>query len=215
MLALLQAASSYWPAIIGVFVVINCVVWWWLRRTAGHIKQDLGDHLGHLVSDSAAWGFKSTRDTLDDRIDIFVTNINDRLKNYRTKEEVIEICNELTMKDQSWTRLKTDNFERAYSVFRTMPEIYPLLGIVGTVLAIAAGLQGESADKIDLVVKNFGNSVWSTAIGLMAAIVFMVVNALQEPSFERVLTYKQQVREIITLAKQVLLGVPKREAVHE
>jgi biopolymer transport protein ExbB/TolQ len=93
------------------------------------------------------------------------------------------------------------------------------LGILGTVLAIGCGLAAqasaspESGAAIDAVVKNFGNSIWSTFMGLLFAVIYMILNAFWEPSFQRLMEHQTNVREVITAAKCRLHEVAARTQV--
>ena len=88
-----------------------------------------------------------------------------------------------------------------------MIEAYPLAGVLGTILAIGAALQGgnENAQKtVANIVRNFGDSVWATFAGLVAAIVLMFINSLVETRFRRLSENRQQVRETVARAKREL-----------
>jgi len=211
--SVLQAVSHGWPYFIGLCVFVNIVGWIWLKREETRRKLELADHLRKLIPASGpVRSDESALDTVDDRIDTFIADITDLLQNHRGDKEVSAMVNRLTIKDESRPDMKTHRFETWYSLFRTFAEVFPLLGIVGTVIAIWAGLSasGADADKVGKVVTNFGDSVISTALGLAAAIVFMFVNAWFEPGFERWLAYKEQVRDIINIAKHGLIGVATR-----
>ena len=62
----------------------------------------------------------------------------------------------------------------------------------------------NDVDKVSRVVQNFGHSVWSTAFGLGAAILFMILNSWFEPDFERLLGYAGSIREMVAHAKNRL-----------
>jgi len=51
------------------------------------------------------------------------------------------------------------------------------------------------------VVTDFCKSIWSTFMGLLFAVIYMILNAFWEPSFQRLMEHQTNVREIITAAK--------------
>lgn len=98
-----------------------------------------------------------------------------------------------------------------YNLVRSGIEIFPLLGIIGTVLAIGAGLSDSSMDssqKIEAVVKNFGESIIATGLGLSFAIVNILLNAFFEPKFEKVLNFANDINDISREAKKAVLSRP-------
>jgi len=49
-------------------------------------------------------------------------------------------------------------------------EASPMLGLLGTVIAVGAGLSTLDADSPELLVRSFGQALWSTALGLSLAL---------------------------------------------
>ena len=63
-----------------------------------------------------------------------------------------------------------------YTLFITLISIFPLLGMLGTVLALL-GLDMSSAEAISSAKNNFFGALTSTAWGIIFAIIFKIVNA--------------------------------------
>lgn len=63
-----------------------------------------------------------------------------------------------------------------YTLFITLISIFPLLGMLGTVLALL-GLDMSSAEAISNAKDNFFGALTSTAWGIIFAVVFKIVNA--------------------------------------
>lgn len=63
-----------------------------------------------------------------------------------------------------------------YTLFITLISIFPLLGMLGTVLALL-GLDMSSAEAISSAKNNFFSALTSTAWGLIFAVAFKIVNA--------------------------------------
>jgi biopolymer transport protein ExbB len=110
--------------------------------------------------------------------------------------------------DEKRRYLNSMFFETVYNITRTMIEAYPLAGVLGTILAIGAALQtGAAADQgvtVAAIVGRFGDAIWSTFAGLMAAILLMFLNSIVETGFERLGENRRHVRETIARAKREL-----------
>lgn len=63
-----------------------------------------------------------------------------------------------------------------YTLFITLISIFPLLGMLGTVLALL-GLDLSSAEAISSAKNNFFGALTSTAWGIIFAVTFKIVNA--------------------------------------
>ena len=63
-----------------------------------------------------------------------------------------------------------------YTLFITLISIFPLLGMLGTVLALL-GLDMSSAEAISNARNNFFGALTSTAWGIIFAITFKIINA--------------------------------------
>jgi biopolymer transport protein ExbB/TolQ len=203
---MLDALSKSCPWIIGLLVLANVGIWVYLWRTSRTFKKGLSAYLRNLLRPFSRQSDFDPNAPLDEQIDVFLADIRDILQDPR-ESEAGHLYSRLTAKDESRTYLKLHWFEMCFSIARALIEVYPLLGIVGTVLAIWAGLNASGdadPDKITRIVQNFGQSVRSTAFGLGAAIVFLILNSAVEPGFERLLTYAATVRDNVSIAKQKL-----------
>jgi biopolymer transport protein ExbB/TolQ len=210
-----QIASQVFPYVIGGLAAINVLLWLWLLVDSRSRKSHLADYLFNAVRTVSRQSDLTQSMSIDERINVFMADIRDAVENPGGKEESRALLDRLMTKDESRLYLKTHAFERWYSVARGCIEIFPLLGIVGTVLAIWAGMSASGAndaDKVSRVVQNFGHSVISTAVGLGAAIVFMFVNSFLEPGFERLLGYADAIRDMVAHAKKKLGLAPWESA---
>jgi biopolymer transport protein ExbB/TolQ len=88
-----------------------------------------------------------------------------------------------------------------------MIEAYPLAGTMGAILAIGSALQMSPHDErntVSTIVRFFGEAIWSTGAGLLAAIVLMFVNSIVETRFRRLAENRAHVRETVARAKREL-----------
>ncbi len=195
-------------------------------------------------------GFSSSIDhhpglTVHEQIDSFIADISEVLHNRERAADRSKLYHRLIIKDESKRDLRGTKLETFYNVARTSIEAYPLLGILGTIFAIALGLNsprpmpsiagaGQSivattqgaasaspeeefpAATSSAIIRNFANSIWSTASGIGFAIVLMIVNSCIEPGFDRLEGHRKSVRDVIGAAKiqlgmGVLDGQPRSE----
>jgi len=95
------------------------------------------------------------------------------------KEEYYKLTNEKTHSVYSYSKYA----RTCFNLFFDMIPMFPMLGILGTVIAIACQFSGatESADgtaAILSVTQNFGMAVWTAIYGIVFAVGFTVINAL-------------------------------------
>jgi biopolymer transport protein ExbB/TolQ len=212
---LVQLASEHFPPFILLVAVANALLWIWLIVYSRSRKRNLADYLANAVRAFSRQSDITYNMSIDERINVFIADIRDAISGPGSQEAARSLLDRLMTKDESRLYLKTHRFEIGYSVARTLIEIFPLLGIVGTVIAIWAGMNTSGmndADRISKVVQNFGHSVISTAFGLGAAILFMLVNSWFEPEFERLLEYAHEIRDVVAHAKVRLGFAPSAAA---
>ena len=196
---MLTALSDNFPWIILAFAIVHAGLFSWLATAYRTMTRRLGGHLENLTRGLSSRSDTDRSQSVDDDINMFLADLQDVIRNPAKLHELEDLRTRLIYKDEARPYLKTASFERTYSLSRTLIEIYPLLGILGTVLAIGCGLaaqanSAESGAAIDAVVKNFGNSIWSTFMGLLFAVIYMILNAFWEPSFQRLMEHQANVR---------------------
>ena len=86
--------------------------------------------------------------TVDERIDTFIADIREVIQNPQSPGESRKLYERIVSKDELRRYLQGTKFETWYNVARTGIEIYPLLGIIGTVLAIGLGLNARPATDV-------------------------------------------------------------------
>ncbi len=194
------------PVIAGMAVLHFFAFLWlaaWARRDLRRMATDFDSFTRELKHRSLL----DTGISLSDQIDAFLADVKEVLDDPTKKAERLSLTHRVKTLDEQRRYLQSQSFETCYTVCRTMIEAYPLAGVLGTILAIGAALQGgnENARKtVANIVRNFGDSVWATFAGLVAAIVLMFINSLVETRFRRLSENRQQVRETVARAKREL-----------
>ncbi|MBC8289209.1 MAG: MotA/TolQ/ExbB proton channel family protein [Planctomycetes bacterium] len=206
--SLLDSLSAVSTMFIGGAFAIHLfaflVLWIWWRR-------DLRAIAGSLDEFTRGLKHRSLLDAtghLSDQIEAFLVDVREVLELPEAGEERKTLGHRIAILDEKRRYLNSMFFETSYNICRTMIEAYPLLGVLGTILAIGAALQtgdGESASAtVSTIVSRFGDAIWSTFAGLSAAVVLMFLNSSLEPRFQRLAENRRHVRDTVALAKREL-----------
>lgn len=170
-----------------------------LRRMAGDLDSFTRELKHRSVLDRGS--------RLSDQIDAFLADVRDVLDLPARRADRIALSQRLRILDEERRYLQSHSFETCYNVCRTMIEAYPLAGVLGTILAIGAALQlgdADGAQTVNMIVKSFGDAIWSTFAGLMAAMLLMFINSVVETGFRRLAEHRLHVRETVARAKREL-----------
>lgn len=202
----LSAASTY--VICGAFLLhlfIFFVLTMWFRRDLRKIASTLFDFTKGIKNQSLL----DSNAHLSDQIEAFLADVNDVIDDPQRKSDRVALLERMKILDEKRRYLDSMSFETVYNMARTMIEAYPLAGVLGTILAIGAALQmpDVQAPGISVVgnlLGEFGNAIWSTAAGLVAAMILMFINSCLEPSFIRLSENRAHVRQTIARAKREL-----------
>ncbi|QDT34098.1 MotA/TolQ/ExbB proton channel family protein [Thalassoglobus polymorphus] len=209
---LLQYLSTLSSLIIGMVFCVHLflffVLWLWSRRDLKKIASALFDFTRGLKNQSL---LDSTAH-LSDQIDAFLSDVNDVLDEADRQADRRALLERMRVLDEKRRYLNSMFFETTYNMGRTMIEAYPLAGVLGTILAIGVALQTSAATQstatVGIILGRFGDAIWSTAAGLLAAMILMFVNSCLEPAFNRLSENRQHVRETVSRVKRELAFVP-------
>lgn len=201
----LDVISSFSTPVILVAAAVHLaffiLLWIWFRRDSRVIA-------GSLDRFTRGMRHRSMLDatgSLGDQIEAFLADVNEVLANPAAEDERRLLRDRVNILDERRGYLNALPFETAYNVGRTMVEAYPLAGVLGTILAIGAALAApEGTASVSQIVSRFGDAIWSTFAGLIAAIVLMFINSLLEPKFSRLAENRGHVRDTVARAKREL-----------
>lgn len=212
-------------SIIVAVAIVHAVFFlglWWRHRK---ILKGLGVRLRNTLGSDKP--LDDEMRSLDGTIECYLNGLREIISK-GNRSDVQQVWERLKVLVKDKRHLHTGLFETAYNVVREMIPAYPLMGILGTVLAIGVGLSAERLDATALsqgsagsvrpvaavsgavvgndsaqgIVKDFKNAIWSTVWGLMFGLAFMLVNAAVEPSFTRAVEYRANVRDILLEANR-------------
>ena len=188
-----------------VHLFLFFVLWIWSRRDLKTIASALFDFTRGLKHQSL---LDSTAH-LSDQIDAFLSDVNDVLDEEGREEDRHALLHRMRVLDEKRRYLNSMFFETVYNMARTMIEAYPLAGVLGTILAIGAALQSDpgtqaAGSAVGMILGRFGDAIWSTAAGLVAAMILMFLNSCLEPPFGRLAENRRHVRETVSRVKREL-----------
>lgn len=191
-------------AAAAVHLAFFVLLWFWFRRDSRIITDSLDRFTRGLKHRSVLEGTSS----LGDQIEAFLADVNEVLTLPQASDERRILRDRVNILDERRGYLNALPFETAYNVARTMIEAYPLAGVLGTILAIGAALASDDSGSVSQIVSRFGDAIWSTFAGLIAAIALMFLNSLIEPKFTRLAENRAHVRETVARAKRELSLTP-------
>src|ERR1700722_13287281 len=164
----MQSLCDHFYWLILLLASLHLLGFFYLWRERGRQGMWLAAHLDNLVQGFSSHADRDPYATLDERIDAFLANIHEVLTDPSRGPDPQKLHEQLLLKDETKKYLRGSTFETLYSLARTGIEIYPLLGIMGTVLAIGLALNAHSPDSVDAatsaterIVRNFSGSIWA------------------------------------------------------
>ena len=201
-----RLSSLSTPVIVGVAVchlLVFFYLMFWAQRDLRRMTYDFDQFTRELRYRSVL----ERGSNLSDQIDAFLADIKDVLDDPTKVSERQNLWQRIRILDEERRYLQSQSFETWYTICRTMIEAYPLAGVLGTILAIGAALQsgqGNAQQTVTDIVKNFGESIWSTFAGLISAVLLMFINSIVETKFRRLAENRLHVRETIARTKREL-----------
>lgn len=204
MLDSLSGLSTF--VIAGAFAIhvfFFFVLWVWSRRDLKNIASTLAEFTQDLRNRSVL----ASTGHISDQIEAFLADVNEVVDNPARRADREALLHRIYILDGRRKYLNSLFFDTCYNLCRTMIEAYPLAGVLGTILAIGAALQSGGAGQatgVDAIVGRFGDAIWSTFAGLIAAIALMFINGLVETTFNRLSENRTHVRETTARVKREL-----------
>ncbi|MBT3347700.1 MAG: hypothetical protein HOM84_06835 [Thiotrichales bacterium] len=90
--------------------------------------------------------------------------------------------------------------ESASSVMSTLVQVFPLLGILGTILAIAGTAFADGGIDANSLTSAFVLAMDTTILGIGFSVIFMLVESFLAPKIERVICESIEFKNIVTKA---------------
>ena len=84
------------------------------------------------------------------------------------------------------------------SVMSTLVQVFPLLGILGTILAIAGTTAGTETIDPAVLTTAFVTAMNTTILGIGFSVLFMVVESVMYPQIERIIADSKNYKDVVT-----------------
>ncbi|TWU42317.1 MotA/TolQ/ExbB proton channel family protein [Novipirellula artificiosorum] len=207
---LLEFATKWFTPIICLLGVFHLLAYAILRISAQRHLRSLAQSLERFTDGIGHRSRLDWRGHLTDQIDAFVEDVREAVKNPTDRDA---IGRRMSILDEQRSYLDSYRFETAWNVARSGIEIYPLLGVLGTIFALWLAMRqpiGDATATVGVIVERFGLAIDSTFAGLAMAIVLIVVNSFCETMFVRLLENRRAVRELVTDVKRELIAADCR-----
>lgn len=201
---MLELISSYSAAVITIAAVVHVFVFLFLANWARGDRKRIAQTLERFTDGLPHRSRMDFGTHLSDQIEAFLADIADVMAQPHGASDRVELAKRLRILDERREYLQSLRFETAWNVTRTMIESYPLAGVLGTILAIGAALAASDQASVSVIVTRFGDAIWSTFAGLVAAIVLMFIGSVCEPGFARLSENRSDVREMSAKIKREL-----------
>ncbi|TWT94229.1 MotA/TolQ/ExbB proton channel family protein [Neorhodopirellula pilleata] len=201
---MLELISSYSAAAITLAAIVHLVVFAFLAKWARGDRQRIAQTLERFTDGLPHRSRMDFDAHLSDQIKAFLADIADVMSQPNGSPDRLQLAQRLRILDERREYLQSLRFETAWNVTRTMIEAYPLAGVLGTILAIGAALAADDQASVSVIVTRFGDAIWSTFAGLVAAIGLMFIGSFTEPGFARLSENRSDVREMAAKVKRDL-----------
>lgn len=93
-------------------------------------------------------------------------------------------------------RLTCLAFAKSDNISRRLIEVYPPLGILGTVCSLYVST-ASGGDGTDAIIQNFMTAMWTTIAGIVLWITFTLIYARFEPEWERLPESERKARDLV------------------
>ena len=202
---LLDFATTWFTPMILILGALHLVAFWVLRIWAGRDIRSLAQLLERFTDGFHHRSRLDWRGHLTDQVDAFVTDVRESLDNPNDREQLSQ---RISILDEQRPYLASFRFETCWNVARSGIEIYPLLGVLGTIFALWLAMREPASDSsatVGAIVERFGVAIDSTFAGLAMAILLMVVHSYYETLFTRLTENRRTVREMVLQVKRELV----------
>lgn len=181
----------YGFAIVEIYLVVAVFK---MMRDHGKVLADVSDNLLKGFADAPD---KDSTQSVHEKIETSLEFISNKLSDSPDlKDEFVKNAIKIGQRPIYSRHYKIEMYA---SVMSTLVQVFPLLGILGTILAIAqtAFQNGGSVDVTSLS-NAFVLAMDTTILGIAFSVIFMVIESTFQPKIERVINESNDYRHIIS-----------------
>lgn len=184
----------YGFAIVEIYLVINVFV---MMRKHQTTLVDVCDNLLKGFQDAPDKDSnQSSHEKIETALDFISTKIAD------DAESRVAFGKNATKISQRSVFGRHYNIEIFASLMSTLVQVFPLLGILGTILAIAqTAMSGGGQIDVTSLSSAFVLAMDTTILGISFSIFFMIIESSFQPKLERIINESAEYRQIISKIK--------------
>lgn len=154
------------------------------------------------ISDNLLKGFQDAPDrdshqSASERIETVLEYINHKISNYpELKKEFGKNANKISQRPLYNRHYKIEVFS---NIMSALVQVFTLLGILGTILAIAqTSFQHGGQIDVSTLSNAFVLAMDTTILGIVFSITFMVFESALQPKVERVINESREFKQIVS-----------------
>lgn len=184
----------YGFALIEVYLVIS--IFWMIRRHE-NVLLDVSDNLLRGFTDAPVI---DSNQGAHDKIQAALDYVSNKIsKEPHLKSEFAKNATQIAQRPLYGRHYKIEIFA---SVMSTIVQVFPLLGILGTILAIAqTAFQSGGQIDVSSLSNAFVLAMDTTILGITFSILFMVIESTFQPKIDRVINESNAYKQIVSLIK--------------
>ena len=198
MLSLFNLLTEYITAIIYAFAVVEtglAVMIVWLIRAQGTRLKDATDNMVKGFVDAPD---KDSTLSLHEKIESSLRFITNKIQVDPTAKEIVR---------QNAGKIAERSADNRYfgievfgSMMSTLVQVFPLLGILGTILAISGEtvVDGSTALDPEKLTQAFVLAMNTTILGIGFSVLFMLVESVLQPRIDRTILDSKNYKSVLT-----------------
>ena len=180
-------------------------------RVCRGLECALKDSLQNMVKGTLEFPDRDSCRDIHDEVDVLLDCVEAAER--QDIELTARLADTIRAQDERKVDMRTYRMECIGNVATAVVQVFPLLGILGTVLGLGASLQGgDGTAGVERIVGAFATAIDTTILGLSAAVVFMVVDALAQARISRLRRALVRYRDVTRLARELSATNQRLEA---
>lgn len=181
----------YLFAAVEIFLIVNIFM---MMKTHESILLDVSDNLLKGFKDAPD---KDSQQSIHEKIEGALDFINHKIS--QSPELKAEFAKNASAISQRPYYSRHYKIEMYASVMSTLVQVFPLLGILGTILAIAqTAFQTGGQIDVSSLSNAFVLAMDTTILGIAFSVIFMVVESTFQPKIERVINESADYKHIVS-----------------
>lgn len=178
-------------ASVEIYLIINIFL---MMKKHEQVLIDVSDNLLKGFSDAPD---KDSDQNVHERIEAALDYIEHKISSTPTlKKEFAKNANQVSQRPFYSRHYRIEMFA---SVMSTLVQIFPLLGILGTILAIAqTAFQSGGQIDVSSLSNAFVLAMDTTILGISFSIIFMLIESTFQPKIERVINESSEYKRIVS-----------------